>query len=81
MSLFQIEREVQLNNATIRNNRYEGKFVIANVINLFSLHIAKVEIYFLSKALRFVPTREHINKGKIGKEKEIEVYSRKLMLI
>ena len=80
MSLFQIEREVQLNNATIRKNRYEGKFVIANVINFSSFNLAKVEIYFLSKALKFVPTRKHINKGKIGKEKEIEVY-RKLRLI
>ena len=25
------EREVQLNSTTIRNNRYEGKFVSANV--------------------------------------------------
>ena len=31
-----LEREVQLNSATIHNNRYEGKFVSANVINLSS---------------------------------------------
>ena len=29
-----LEKEVQLNSATIRNNRYEGIFVSANVINL-----------------------------------------------
>ena len=52
------EREVQLNSATMRNNRYEGKFV--NVINLSSRHLSEDEISLLSKGLKFVPTPKHM---------------------
>ena len=72
------EREVQLNSETIRNNRYEEKF-ITNVINLSSHHLSNDEISLLSKGLKFVPTPKHINKAK--KKKEIEVYGRKLRLM
>ena len=54
------EREVQLNSATMRNNRYEGKFVSANVINLSSRHLSEDEISLLSKGLKFVPTPKHM---------------------
>ena len=54
-----LEKEVQLNSATIRNNRYEGKFVSANVINLSSRHLSKDEVSLLSKGLQFVPTPKH----------------------
>ena len=73
------EREVQLNSSTMRNNRYEGKFVSANVINLSSRHLSEDEISLLSKGLNFVPTPKHINKAKI--KEEIEVYGRKLRLM
>ena len=73
------EREVQLNSTTIRNNRYEGKFVSANVIKLSSRHLPQDEISLLSKGLKFVPTRKHINKAKI--KEGIEVYGRKLRLM
>ena len=42
------EREVELNSATIHNDRYEGKFVVTNVINLSSRYLSKDEISFLS---------------------------------
>ena len=74
------EREVQLNSATICNNRYEGKSVSTNVINLSRRHLSKDEISLLSKGLKFVPTPKHINKAK-KKKKEIEVYGRKLRLM
>ena len=74
-----LEKEVQLNSATIRSNRYEGKFVSANVINLSSHHLSKDEISVLSKGIQFVPTPKHINKAKI--KEEIEVFGRKLRLM
>ena len=74
-----LEKEVQLNSATICNNRYEGKFVSANIINLSSHHLSKDEVSLLSKGLQFVPTPKHINKAKI--KEEIEVYGRKLRLM
>ena len=70
---FFLEREVQLYSTTILNNRYEEKFVSANVINLSSRHLSKVEIYLLSKELKFIP------KAKTKEEKE--VYGRRLRLI
>ena len=74
-----MEKEVQLNSATIRNNRYDRKFVSANIINLSSRHLSKDEVSVLSKGLQFVPTLKHINKAKI--KEEIEVYDRKLRLM
>ena len=73
------EREVQLNSVTIRNNRCEGKFASANVINLSNRHLSRDEISLLSKGLKFMPTSKHINKAKI--KEEIEVYGRKLRLM
>ena len=73
------EREVQLNSATIRNNRYDGKFFSPNIINLSSRHLSRDEISLLSKGLKFVPTPKHKNKAKI--KEEIEVYGRKLRLM
>ena len=74
-----LEKEVQLTSATIRNNRYEGKYVNANVINLSNRHLPKDEVSLLSKGLQFVPTPKHINKAKI--KEEIEVHGRKLRLM
>ena len=73
------EIEVQLNSAIIRNNRYEGKFVSANVINLSSRYLSKDELSLLSKGLKFVPTPKHLNKAKI--KMGIEVYGRRLRLM
>ena len=74
-----LEKDVQLTSVTIRNNRYEGKCVNANVINLSNRHLPKDEVSLLSKGLQFVPTPKHINKAKI--KEEIEVYGRKLRLM
>ena len=60
-----------VNCATIRNNRYEGKFVSANVINLCSRYLFKDEVSLLSKGLQFVPTPKHTNKAKIKEEIEV----------
>ena len=65
-----LEIKVHVNSATIHNNRYEGKFVSANVINLSSQH---------SKGLKFVATPKHINKAKI--KEEIVVYGSELRLM
>ena len=70
------EREVQLNSATIRNNRYEGKLVS---INVSSRHLSRDEISVLSKGLKFFPTPKQINKVKI--KEEIKVYGRNLRLM
>ena len=43
----------------IYNNRYERKFVSANVINLSSRHLSRDEISLLSKVTKFVPTPKH----------------------
>ena len=51
---FFLETDVQLNSATIHNNRYEGKFVRTNVINLSSRHLSRDEISLLSNGLKFV---------------------------
>ena len=63
-----LEIELQLNSGTICNNRYDKKFVSANVINLSSRHLSKDEISLFSKGLKFVPTPKHINKAKIKEE-------------
>ena len=76
INVFWREREVQLNSATIRNNRYEGKLVS---INVSSRHLSRDEISVLSKGLKFFPTPKQINKVKI--KEEIEVYGRNLRLI
>ena len=58
------ERKVQLNSGTIRKNRYERKFVSANVINLSNRHLSKDKVSVLSKGLKFVPALKHIKKLK-----------------
>ena len=73
------EKEVQLNRSTICNNRYEGNFVSANVINLSSSHLFKDEVPLLLEGLKSVTTPKHINKAKI--KEEIEVYGKKLKLM
>ena len=48
-------------------------------LKLSSRHLPQDEISLLSKGLKFVPTRKHINKAKI--KEGIEVYGRKLRLM
>ena len=78
MSFFS-DREVQLNIATIHNNKYERKFVSANVNNLSSRNFSKDEIYLISEGLKFVPTPKHINLDQI--KQKIKVDDRKQKLI
>ena len=63
----------------IRNNRYDGKFVSANIIKLSSRHLSKNKVSLLSKGLKLVPTPKHIKKAKI--KDEIEAYGSKLRIM
>ena len=67
------------NSATIVNERYKGKFVSSNVVNLFCRNLTSNEISLLSKGLKFVPTPRGINKAPI--KEEMEAYGRKLKLM
>ena len=58
------------NSATIVNERYKGKFVCPNVVNLACLNLTSNEISPLSKGLKFVPTPRGINKAFIKEELE-----------
>ena len=50
------------------NNRYIGKFVSDNVVNLLSgRNLSKVEISLLSKGLKFVPTFTMLIKLDLGR--------------
>ena len=48
-------------------------------LKLSSRHLPQDEISLLSKGLKFVPTRKHINKAKV--KEGIEIYGRKLRLM
>ena len=67
------------NSVTIVNERYKGKFVSPNVVNLSCRNLTSNEISLLSKGLKFVPTPRGINKGLI--KEELEAYGRKLRLM
>ena len=60
------------------NGKIKGKFISKNVVNLSKRKLAQAEISLLSKALKFVPTSNHINKAKL--KMEIEAYGRMLRL-
>ena len=55
-------KEVCFNSATVRDKRYEGKFVSANVTNLSWRRLSKDGVSLLSEGLVFVLTPEHIIK-------------------
>ena len=67
------------NSASLVNERYKGKFVSPNVINLSRRNLISNEISVLFKGLKFVPTPRGINKALI--KEELEAYSRKLRLM
>ena len=60
------------------DDRFKGKFVSENVINLSGRDLSKAEISLLSKGLKFVPTPTNVNKA-ILKE-ELEKFGRRLRL-
>ena len=62
----------------ITDQRYIGKFVSDNVVNLSGRILSSAEISLLSKGLKFAPTPTNINKN-ILKE-ELEIFGRKLRL-
>ena len=62
-----------------RENRFEGKFVSKNVINLSRRNLSSAEISLLSKGLKFVPTSNKIDQAKL--KRELEEYGRKLRLM
>ena len=67
------------NSATIVNERYKGKFVSLDVVNLSCRNLTSNEISLLSKGLKFVPTPRGIKKTLI--KEELEAYVRKLILM
>ena len=68
----------QSNSCEMENNRYIGKFVSSNVVNLSRRNLTTDEISLLSKGLKFVPTPFSVNKA-ILKE-ELERFGRFLRL-
>ena len=54
------------------------KSVSNNVVNLSKQKLTKAEISLLSQGLKFVPTSNHISKGKL--KIELETYGRMLRL-
>ena len=66
------------NSATISDNRFEGKFVSANVVNLSGRNLTKAEISLLSKGLKFVPTPRNVDRALL--KEQLEIFGRKLRL-
>ena len=60
------------------NRRFRGKNVSKSVVNLSAWKRTKAEISLLSKALKFVPTSNHINKAKL--KMELKAHDRMLRL-
>ena len=79
-SMTQVEQSSESNACAkdANSNRYIGKFVNDNVINLSSRSLSKAEVSLLSKGLKFVPTPSSVNKIKL--KEELEVFGRKLRL-
>ena len=67
------------NIAEVIDGRLKGKFVSSNVINLSTRILSKVEISFLSKGLKVIPTPASVNKALI--KEELECFGRKLRLL
>ena len=67
------------NITSIKYYIYEGKFVCKNVINLSRRNLSSAEISLLSKGLKFVPTANKIDQGKL--KRELEECGRKLRLM
>ena len=67
------------NSANLVNERFKGKFVSPNVVNLSRHNLTNDEISLLSKGLKLVPTPRGINKALI--KEEPEAYGRKLRLM
>ena len=61
------------------NNRYIGKFVSDNVVNLASRNLSQVEVSLLSKGLKFVPTPLRVDKIRL--REELETFGRRLRLL
>ena len=60
------------NSATLVNERYEGKFVSPDVVNLSRRNLTSNKISLLFTGLKFVPTPRGINKALI--KEELEAY-------
>jgi len=61
------------------NDRYIGKFVSSNVVNISNRNLSKAEISLLSKGLKFVPTPLYVDRAKL--KEELEKFGRKLRLL
>lgn len=73
--------ECSLNNnkASYIDNRYKGKFVSDNVVNLSGRGLSNAEISLLSKGLKFVPTTHGVNIASL--KEELEIFGRRLRLM
>ena len=60
------------------NDRYIGKFVSDNVVNLSRRNLSTAEISLLSKGLKFVPTPTYVDRAVL--KAELEAFGRKLRL-
>ena len=60
------------------NERYVGKFVSSNVVNLSKRVLSSDEISLLSKGLKFIPTPTSVNRAFL--KEELEKFGRKLRL-
>ena len=67
------------NSAALVDERYKGKFVSPNVVNLPRHTLTSNEICLHSKVLKFISTPRGINKALI--KEELEAYGRKLRLM
>ena len=67
------------NFATLVNERYKGKFISPNVVNLSRRNLTSNKISLLSNGLKFVPTPRGTNKALI--KEDLEAYSRKLRVM
>ena len=61
----EVAQETDDNRAKLKDNRLEGKFVCKNVVNLLQRQVTKSGNLLRSKALKFVPTRNRIDKVKL----------------
>ena len=66
------------NASSMQDDRFVGKFVSKNVVNISSKDLSESEISLLSKGLTFSPTPRDINISEI--KDDLEVFGRKLRL-
>ena len=72
------EEEQQGDTCEFSEDRFVGKFVSKNVVNLSSKNLSSAEISLLSKGLNFVPSPGEVNISEL--KTDLEAFGRKLRL-